>query len=146
MSVGTSNIAVFPGSATRRFSCSFSGRLLLGPSWDFIKREDLQCLALLLQCQSSSWELCSFTFASMLLFGSKANRLGTLVLALLASGAIAGGLIGLLIALPPSTVECGDECGVRALVFALRCAVVSGVLIACAGGIVVKVRSRNRAC
>jgi hypothetical protein len=82
----------------------------------------------------------------MLLFGSKANRLGTLVLALLASGAIAGGLIGLLIALPPSTVECGDECGVRALVFALRCAVVSGVLIACAGGIVVKVRSRNRAC
>jgi hypothetical protein len=144
MGVGTSNIAAFLGSATRRFSCSFSGRLLLGSSWDFLKRENLRCLALLLQCQYSSWELRSFTFASMLLFGSKAKRLGTRVLALLVSGAIAGGLIGLLIALPPSTVECGDECGVRALVFALRCAMTSGVTTACAGGIVVKVRSRNR--
>ena len=83
----------------------------------------------------------------MLSFGNKSKRLGTLVLALalLVSGAIAGGLIGLLIALPPSTIECGDECGVRALIFALRCAMVSGVLTACAGGIVVKVRGRNRA-
>jgi hypothetical protein len=65
--------------------------------------------------------------------------------ALLTCGAIVGGSIGLLIALPPSTVECGDECGVRALVFALRCAMVSSILIACTGAIIVKVRSRNRA-
>jgi hypothetical protein len=61
--------------------------------------------------------------------------------ALLICGAIVGGSIGLLIALPPSTVECG----VRALVFALRCAMVSSILIACTGAIIVKVRSRNRA-
>jgi hypothetical protein len=145
MSAGTSNIAAFLGSATRRFSCSFSDRLRLGLSWDFIKRDDLQCLALLLQCQSSSWELRSFTFASTLPFGSKAKDWGMPVLTPLVGGAIAGGLIGLLIALPPSTIACGDECGVRALVFALRCAVISDILIACAGGIVVKVRSQNRA-
>ena len=67
---------MFLGSATRRFFCSFSGRLLLGALSDFVKREGLQCLELLLQYQSSSWELRSFTFASMQLFGSKAKRRG----------------------------------------------------------------------
>ncbi|MCX4144809.1 MULTISPECIES: hypothetical protein [Paraburkholderia] len=67
------------------------------------------------------------------------------VLALFVSGAIVGGLIGLFFALPPSMVECGDECGVRALIFSLRCALAGGVVLAVAGRIMVKSRLRSRA-
>lgn len=63
-----------------------------------------------------------------------------LLLALFVGGAIVGGLTGLFIALPPSTVECGDECGVRALAFALRCALAGGVALAIAGRIMAKAR------
>lgn len=67
-----------------------------------------------------------------------------LVLALFVSGAIVGGLIGLYIALPHPTVECGDECGVRALIFALRCALAGAFVLALAGGIIAKARRSSR--
>ena len=63
--------------------------------------------------------------------------------ALLSCGALVGGVVGLYMALPPSTVECGDECGARALVFALRCALASGIVLAIAARLLAKVRHRE---
>jgi hypothetical protein len=51
-------------------------------------------------------------------------------------GAVGGGLAGLYIALPSQTLECGDACGTRALVFALRCGLVFGLLLAVVGGVI----------
>jgi hypothetical protein len=67
-----------------------------------------------------------------------------LALAMFVSGAIVGGLIGLFLALPPSTAVCGDECGVRALTFAFHCGLASGFVLAVAGWIVSKARTRKR--
>jgi hypothetical protein len=67
-----------------------------------------------------------------------------LSLAMFVSGAIAGGLLGLLVSLPPSTAECGDECGGRALTFAFHCGLASGFLLAVASSIVTKARMRKR--
>ncbi|MDR6377309.1 hypothetical protein J2776_004009 [Paraburkholderia caledonica] len=53
-------------------------------------------------------------------------------------GAVGGGLVGLYIALPSQTLECGDACGTRALVFALRCGLVFGLLLAVVGGVITK--------
>ncbi|OWJ59172.1 hypothetical protein BWU74_18345 [Paraburkholderia caledonica] len=53
-------------------------------------------------------------------------------------GAVGGGLVGLYIALPSQTLECGDACGTRALVFALRCGLVFGLLLAVVGGVIKK--------
>ena len=53
-------------------------------------------------------------------------------------GAVGGGLVGLHIALPSQTLECGDACGTRALVFALRCGLVFGLLLAVVGGLITK--------
>lgn len=52
---------------------------------------------------------------------------------LFVAGAAVGGLAGLYIALPPQAVECGDACGTRALVFALRSGLIVGFLLAAIG-------------
>jgi membrane associated rhomboid family serine protease len=59
-------------------------------------------------------------------------------------GALVAGLTGLYIALPNSTTPCGDECGARALVTALQCAV-GGALVSVFGGVfLMRYRRRSR--
>jgi hypothetical protein len=65
------------------------------------------------------------------------------VLALLVVGAICGGLLALYIALPPSIVPCGDECGGRALAFSFR-GVLGGIFLAMAVALVMAGRRRSR--
>lgn len=65
------------------------------------------------------------------------------MVALFVGGAVFTGLVGLYISLPPSTVECSDMCGGRALGFALRCALAGGLLLTAIGWAVAKVRRRN---
>jgi hypothetical protein len=64
------------------------------------------------------------------------------VLALLVFGAVCGGLIALYIALPPSSVPCGDECGGRALAFSAR-GVLVGVLLAISTALCIAKRRRS---
>lgn len=65
------------------------------------------------------------------------------VLALLVFGAVCGGLLALYIALPPSSVPCGDECGGRALAFSTR-GVFGGIILAIAVAFVMAKRRRSR--
>ncbi|CAM2164107.1 hypothetical protein PSAC2689_120123 [Paraburkholderia sacchari] len=64
------------------------------------------------------------------------------VVALLVFGAVCGGLLALYIALPPSSVPCGDECGGRALAFSAR-GVFGGVLLAIAVALVFIAKRRR---
>lgn len=57
-------------------------------------------------------------------------------------GALIAGLTSLYIALPNLTTPCGDECGARALMTALQCAL-GGALIFVFGGVLL-IRNRRR--
>lgn len=59
-------------------------------------------------------------------------------------GALGGGLLALYVALPAGTVECGDACGTRALMFALRCGLVAGLLLAAIGWVAAKSRQAKQ--
>lgn len=55
-------------------------------------------------------------------------RIALVTIALLVVGVVLGGLIGLCISLPPSNVECSDDCGGHALLIALYGALGGAVL------------------
>ncbi|WP_098493660.1 hypothetical protein [Collimonas sp. PA-H2] len=56
--------------------------------------------------------------------------------------AIVAALVGLYAALPPSTVECGDECGGKALEFALGSGLTGGIFFAVLCGLLLTRRQK----
>ena len=66
------------------------------------------------------------------------------ITALFVVGTLVGGFIGLYAVLPSGTVECGDACGTRALMFAVRCGVAAGLLSAIVGVVMVNRRQVKR--